>query len=294
MHGVDVSHWNGAINWQELLLDQSFAIMKVSQNVSKDPKFAQYYADAISHGFTQLGAYIFNDVYTVQEAKREANYAVSILKGKALPMGVWLDAEKNAMKSLGKKMLTDILTTEADILEAAGYKVGIYCSLDWYKNVLNSAKLSRMYPFWIARYPKKDRGIMIESLSPLMLDGCAAWQYSSKGNVDGIKGNVDLDVTDEDIKRILQTGVVIRPICPYDEPKVTLYRFRPLMKANDVSWMQWHLNRIGYYNGNIDGKFGPLTNAALGLFQREEFEEADFRCGPATRAALKKQMSYFE
>ena len=294
MNGIDISHWNGAVNWQEIQLNQRFVIMKISQREVVDSRFLQYYADAIAHGFTNLGGYIYNKVKTVDEAIKEASFAVKVMSGKRLPFGVWLDMEDASMKKLGKAKLTEIIEAEAEVIEAAGFKVGIYCNLDWYKNVLDSAKLSQMFPFWIARYPAKDNGTVKESLSPLALDGCAIWQFSSKGKVNGINGNVDLDIADDDISQILKAGFVSRPVCPYTEPKTTLYRFKPGMKKNDVSWLQWHLNRLGYYNGNIDGSFGKITNAALGIFQREEFGEADFRCGPATRAALKKQLNYFK
>lgn len=294
MKGIDISHWNGVVNWQEIKLDQDFVFMKISQRTTTDSRFAQYYADAVSHGFTNLGGYIYNKVKTVEEAKAEARHAVTALNGKTLPFGVMLDMEDASMKKLGKNTLTKIIDAEAEIMEAAGFNVGIYCNLDWYKNVLDSAKLSSCYVFWIARYPANDNGTIKESLSPLGLAGCAIWQYSSKGRVDGISGNVDLNIADDDIKKILDSGWVARPKCPFTMPTYTLYRFRPGMKADHISWMQWHLNRIGYYNGNIDGKFGSLTNAALGLFQREAFGKADFKCGPATRKALLDSMSPFD
>ena len=72
--------------------------------------------------------------------------------------------------------------------------MGIYCNRDWYMNVIHD-DLKANYDFWIARYPSNDRGVYNPNSSlkpnPKM---AVAWQYSSKGHVNGISGNVDLDV----------------------------------------------------------------------------------------------------
>lgn len=187
-YGLDVSHWNGNINFQRL--DADFVIMKVSQGTHKDVKFDEYYNSC------QLpkGAYIYNKVLTLASAKEEAEYAVKCLQGKKLDYGVWLDMEDASMRILSKKLLTDIILTEATILRGAGFNVGIYCNRDWYLNVLDSATLCDSFPFWIARYPSMDNGTPVEKLSPKALKGCKLWQYSSKGTKAGIMGYVDLNV----------------------------------------------------------------------------------------------------
>lgn len=188
LYGIDISHWNGNIDFSKI--NKSFVIMKVSQGTHKDVKFDEYFSKCN----LPKGVYIYNKVKNIAEAKAEAEFAVKCLKGKHLEYGVWLDMEDSSMRKLGKKMLTDIINTEAYILTMAGFKVGIYCNRDWYKNVLDSAMLSNTYPFWIARYPLYDNGTVHENLSPKDLKGCAIWQYSSKGKVNGMGGNVDLNI----------------------------------------------------------------------------------------------------
>lgn len=187
LQGIDISHWNGNIDFAKL--DTDFVIMKVSQGTHKDVKFDEYYKQCKQ----PKGVYIYNKVKTLDEARKEAEYAVECLKGKKLEYGVWLDLEDSSMKNLGKIMLTNIINLEANILKKAGFSVGIYCNRDWYLNVLDSKLLSLTYSFWIARYPFLDNGTMKTSLSPEALKGCKIWQYSSKGTVNGIKGNVDLN-----------------------------------------------------------------------------------------------------
>lgn len=187
-YGIDISHWNGNIDFDKLLTD--FVIMKVSQGTHKDVKFDEYYSNCKA----PMGVYIYNKVKTLDEAKKEAEFAVNCLNGKQLEYGVWLDLEDSSMKKLGKSNLTNIINLEASILRKAGYKVGIYCNKDWYCNVLESKLLAYNFPFWIARYPYLDNGLIKESLSPKSLNGCKIWQYSSKGRIEGINGNVDLNI----------------------------------------------------------------------------------------------------
>lgn len=290
MNGIDVSHWNGKIDWREVKRENDFAIMKISQRFGKDPKFDKYYADARAAGFYNLGGYIFNDVKNVTEAREEARNGVEQIRGKDLPFGVWLDIEINTMKKLGRQNLTDILEAEAEIIRAAGFKVGIYCSRSWYLNVLDSAKLAKHFVFWVARYPTIDTGIIKESLSTLNLVGCGMWQYSSKGKAAGISGNVDLDITDADIQSMICFENASTFGNPYKVPTATLYRFKPLMKKQDVMWLQWWMAKHNKYSGNIDGSFGKLTDGALRNFQREYTPNCvDGKCGPKTRKALQEK-----
>lgn len=100
-------------------------------------------------------------------------------------------------------------------MKKAGYKVGIYCNLDWYNNVLTDAL--RKYECWIARYPADDNGTVQTRLKPSVGIG---WQYSSKGKVSGISGNVDMDVFYKDYRGTTQKGetaMVKISNCGHDE-----------------------------------------------------------------------------
>lgn len=187
-YGIDISHWNGAIDFSKV--NKDFVIMKLSQGTHKDVKFEEYY-NACK---LPKGVYIYNKVLTQESAREEAEFAVKSLQGRPLEYGVWLDLEDSSMRVLSKKALNDIISIEATIIHNAGYKVGIYCNRDWYLNVLDSAMLSNLYPFWIARYPALDDGEIKANLSPKGLNGCKVWQYSSKGYVAGIQGKVDLNI----------------------------------------------------------------------------------------------------
>lgn len=207
--GIDVAKWQGTIDWAKVKKSGiSFAILKVTQkDNSVEGAFERNYSGASSNGL-DVGVYRYVYAKTVSQAQAEANAIVKYLKGKNITYGVWLDMEDSSIKGIGKSMLTNIIRAEAEILNKAGYYVGIYCNRDWYNNVLDSKNLKAHYPFWIARYPSSDRGVYNASslLSPKSYG--VAWQYSSKGNVDGIKGYVDLDVSFSDLKELMKCDSV--------------------------------------------------------------------------------------
>lgn len=193
--GVDVSHYQRNINWGKVKENSTirFCIMKAMYESSHkvDECFENNYRGCKANGI-KTGTYIFIGSKSMENPKEDAEAFLDILNGRKLEYGIWLDAESAKVRALGKHRITTILIQEANIFEKAGYRVGIYTNPDWYKNVLDVDILRNKYPFWVARYPKDDNGNMQNRLSPK--EYAEAWQYSSKGNVPGIVGNVDLDI----------------------------------------------------------------------------------------------------
>lgn len=280
-YGIDISHYQGNVNFAKVKASGvKFVILKVSQKTMRDSKFEEYYANAKAVGLP-VGVYIYNKVLSTDLAQVEANFAVSCLRGKTLECGVWLDMEDATMKGLGKKALNNIINTEAIILQNAGFKVGIYCSLYWYNSVLDVTTLVPKYPFWIARYPSADNGTVKTSLRPQY---GYIWQYSSKGRVAGINGNVDMDEANCDVVALM-TGKVSKTVNPYNEPTLLV---KTGARGNDAKWVQWELNQSGA-SLVVDGIFGTKSVTALKNFQKSRGLVADGICGPATRKALKAE-----
>ncbi len=251
--GIDLSHWQGNVIFSKLFdkTDNSsfdFIILKLSQYQTKDSKFEQYYASAKDK--YKVGCYIYNKARSIAQAKVEAEFAVNELKGREMSAWVWLDMEDNSLVNLGKNVLTQIIDTEANILKKAGYKVGIYCNPNWYKNILNSKNLAKRYKFWIARYPESDNGTLKESISPKSY--ASIWQYSSKGKVNGISGNVDMNILYEDIFSNSNTGSTTSIISSSSNSQ-----------ASDVSEYikvgQFHSINFTGYTIPITGKFDNDT-----------------------------------
>lgn len=195
--GIDVSHYQGKIDWKQVAdSGKRFAIMKCqyeAQNHRLDETFEFNYRGAGIYGLAR-GVYIFIASASIADPVKDAKALLGHIKDRPLEYGIWLDYESAALRQQGQEKIKQLTKIYADMFRAAGYYVGIYCNQDWYDNVIHP-DLKREYDFWIARYPKNDVGKYnaTSRLKPSK-NIAAAWQYSSKGRVPGIRNWVDLDV----------------------------------------------------------------------------------------------------
>lgn len=145
-YGIDVAKWNGTVDWAKVRAsNMAFAVLKVTnKNNEVEEAFEQNYSGATEQGIV-VGAYRYVYAKQLKQRKVEANAIVKALSGKKINFRVWLDMEADSIKNIGKSRLTEIINAEADIIQAAGFQVGIYCNTDWYKNVLDSASLKVVF-----------------------------------------------------------------------------------------------------------------------------------------------------
>lgn len=195
--GIDVSHYQGKIDWEKVAKDNKrFAILKCQREAMphrKDETFDYNYEQAGKYGLAR-GVYIFIASASMADPQADAKSLLKNLDGRKLEYGIWLDLEANVLKAKGKAYIKGLVNIYAQIFHDAGYYVGIYCNRDWYLNYIHD-DLKANFDFWIARYPAKDHGIYNADSSLKPSEKMAvAWQYSSKGKVNGISVNVDLDV----------------------------------------------------------------------------------------------------
>lgn len=214
--GIDVSAHQGKINWDTVAnYGMDFAILRITEvgNVI-DSQFENNFAGCNKHKIP-VGVYKYSYASTVSEAQSEARKVVSVLNGRKIQFPVFLDLEHNNQRTLGSESIHKMADAFREIVESAGYKLGIYCNVDWYNTVICSHL--KKYEFWIARYPGNDNGWLQERLRP---DIGVGWQYSSKAKIPGINGNVDRDVFYKDYKDTDQKGetkMVKISNCGHDE-----------------------------------------------------------------------------
>lgn len=188
-YGIDISANQGTIDFSKVAkAGVKFAILRSTLSSGKtDSKFYEYLSGCDNNGIS-VSVYKYSYAKTVKDSIIEANQVISLLNGRK--MKVWLDLENsNQVSMIGKNGITKIANAFIDTLENAGYEVGLYFNLNWYKNYIDSSLLKHDY--WIARYGLNN-GKIDDKYKPNV--GECGWQYTSKGRVDGIKGNVDLDV----------------------------------------------------------------------------------------------------
>lgn len=199
--GIDVSSYQGKPDWAKVAkVGYKFAILRIHQKTGVDSSFEYNYKGCKSNGIL-IGGYKYSYALTPAQAIGEAEDVIAALNGRGLDFPVFYDLEWSNQRKLGKQAIENIAVAFLTRIKKAGYKVGIYCNLDWYNNVLSDAL--KQYDCWIARYPANDNGSVQERLRPTVGVG---WQYSSKGKVDGINGNVDMNVFYKDYRDSTQKG----------------------------------------------------------------------------------------
>ena len=284
--GIDVSHHNGRIDWEQVARDnRKFAILKCqyeAQSHRIDEYFEYNYTEAGKNGLAR-GVYIYIARASMADPVRDAQCLLDHLKGRKLEYGIWLDLEDKSLRVMGKGYIRDLAYKYADIFMKAGYYVGIYCNRDWYINLIHN-DLKQDFDFWIARYPKNDVGVYNKqsSLKP-NANIAVAWQYSSKGNVAGVKTRCDLNVDYDGIVSLIASSKTSIASNPYQ-------LMTSLMKkgstGDSVKWLQWKLNNLFNENLVIDGVFGENTYKAVCKFQKANNLTVDGIVGKNTLTAL--------
>lgn len=288
MKGIDVSSYQGRPEWgkvKESGID--FAILRVMNSKGKDSSFEYNYQEAGRNGLFR-GGYRYSYALTIAQAKAEAQGVLDALAGRKLEMGVWLDLEWDRQRSIGKAKVRRIAEVWMKVIRDAGYDCNIYCNLDWYRNVCGDLDAK----YWIARYSSNDTGVVKDGVRPNV--GESGWQFSSKGRVYGISGNVDMNIWYDSVSLGKPDTIAVNPY--RDSGKLLKYnRLTVGLAREDVRWLQWELREAGY-ELTIDGKFGPKTDLALRAFQAVHpgtfsGKQPDGICGSKTREALKAEAS---
>lgn len=191
--GIDVSHWQGDINWDALKKsgEVDFVIIRCGHGVSNscnDRKWTRNVAACERLGIP-YGVYFYSEATTLEEVDQEAAYTLKMLKGHKPQLPVFYDMEDYRMAGLSKEEIDAQIHRYCKQIMNAGYKTGIYANLNWFRNRIGTSKNDPNYFIWVAQYPK-DLSVTTQTSYTGRYN---AWQYSSKGSVTGISGNVDMN-----------------------------------------------------------------------------------------------------
>ncbi|MDO4260599.1 MAG: GH25 family lysozyme [Eubacteriales bacterium] len=191
--GIDVSKYQGNIDWGAVAASGiNFAIIRVGYRGSstgaliEDPYFKKNISGATKAGI-KVGVYFFTQAVNEAEAVEEASMAMSLVSGYRMTYPIFIDTESASngrANGLSKSARTAVVKAFCQTVRNGGYKAGIYASKSWYNNQLDASSLSS-YCIWVAQY----------NSSCTYSGKYDMWQYSSKGSVSGIKGNVDMNIS---------------------------------------------------------------------------------------------------
>lgn len=190
--GIDVSQHQGEIDWDKVKQDGvNFAIIRLGwignkENHTVDTEFERNFAECKRVGIP-CGVYVYNYCNSVDTVKSGAKWVKENLSGKNLEYPIFIDMEDSSIVECGKTLLTNIADAFCDYLKD-DFSVGVYANKNWFTNYLNSTKLKKLYKIWWAEWGEKE-----EATASFVVD---LWQWSSEGQVSGIKGNVDLNYED--------------------------------------------------------------------------------------------------
>lgn len=199
--GVDLSKYNGTVDFTKLKeAGVGFAMLRLasrgygSGKISLDEKFVEYAQNAQVAGI-QIGAYFYSQAVNENEAVEEANYIVGAISGFNVKYPVAIDIERVSgdearTDKLTNKERTSIVKMFCDTVKGYGYKPIIYASSEMLVGGLDLKELQD-YDVWLA-----DEKIPTEY--PYRF---GMWQYNTKGHIDGITGDIDLDISFIDYER---------------------------------------------------------------------------------------------
>ena len=183
---IDVSTWNGNIDWDKVyksgvryaMIRSSFGVENPNQI---DNKFVRNIENAIKAG-VKCGIYHYSYAKSADEAKKEADFCLKTIKNYKIDLPVAFDIEDSSQTKLGKDALTSIVIAFCDRIKSAGYTPMLYCNPSWLNSYLHKDKLLGKYDLWLAHW-----GVSSPSFD------CTIWQYSESGSVPGVSGSVDMN-----------------------------------------------------------------------------------------------------
>ena len=267
---IDVSCWQVGVDYNKVkssginvvLIRAGFG-RKASQ---KDKQFETHYKNAKAAGL-KIGVYWYSYAEGISDAANEANACLACLNGRKLDLPVYFDLEEPWQQSFGKATLTAMAEKFCDTIKKHGYRAGIYANAYWFTQCLNYSTLYNKYSIWLAQW------------ASYHTIKCDIWQYSETGSINGVSGNVDMNIIENTsiingsdtipttdipdtatvqrwLNRVYNSGLVVDNI------------YGVKTRAAIIKGLQNVLNVKYHANLVVDGIFGRATKAAVRPLQR--------------------------
>lgn len=238
MKGIDVSKWNGKIDWNKVAKsDVDYAIIRCGYGSDiksqDDPYWATNVAGCEKYNIP-YGVYIYSYATTTSQAKSEANHVLRLIKGHTLNFPIYYDMEDSSQAKLSKSKREKIANAFLKVISDAGYECSIYANLNWWNNYLPGSLAQQTAWKWVAQY---NNNACTYTGSYLM------WQCTSTGKVSGISGNVDINfwfgpvrTRLYNIQKVTQTQTIAAPKPVTAPKKVTMKSAKAGKKKASIKW----------------------------------------------------------
>ena len=194
--GIDVSTFQRSIDWEKVKLSGiNFAIIRCGFRgygtgaIVEDNRFKQNIAGAKAAGI-DIGIYFYSQAINEAEAVEEASACIALLNGQKIKYPIYIDIENTGTGGQGradgisKEMRTKVAIAFCETIKKAGYTPGVYSNKNYFLTAMDMTRLNK-YNIWLAHYTSKT-----DYTGPYNM-----WQYSAKGTVAGIQGEVDMNLS---------------------------------------------------------------------------------------------------
>ncbi len=199
IHGIDVSGHQGNIDWRKVKASGiQFAMLRAGYGANTvDSEFERNARGCMEEGIP-FGVYWFSYAYTPEMARREAEKCISVIREYKVQYPVCYDFEYDSVRyaqqngvRVTRTLATRLVEAFCGRVEELGYFAMYYSNLDYLERMF-APELRRKYALWYARYASAPGET-----------GIGMWQYRDDGRVDGIRGNVDMDIAYKDFARVI-------------------------------------------------------------------------------------------
>lgn len=189
--GIDISKHNGTVDWNAVKnAGVEFVILRCGYRGSasgvlvEDEKFRTNIKGATAAGL-KVGIYFFSQAVNEMEAVEEVSLTLSLIKGHKISYPVYIDVEaaNGRADGLSAAERTKVVKAFCETVRDSGYTAGVYSNKNWFAEKMDTGAFGN-YRIWLAQYTE----------SPTYTGRYEMWQYSSRGTIPGIKGDVDLNI----------------------------------------------------------------------------------------------------
>lgn len=299
-NGIDVSKYNTSVDWERVKADGiDFVFIRIGYRgygkagtLCNDISFESHISGALEAGL-KVGVYYFTQALDTTEAKEEADYCIEKLKDYEITLPVVLDYEfpntgngytggRMYDAKLSKAAATKNCTAFCETIQNAGYTPMIYANKNDLTSVINGTSLGKSFKIWLANYNAK----------PTYTGTYEFWQYTEKGKVDGITGNVDCNFwyTDADIHTNQQEAVSLSN-AKFESVPASVYTGEniaptPKLTLDDTELILNTDYALSYQN-NLD--VGSASIVATGIGNYKGTVSTTFQIRPQKVTSFKKK-----
>lgn len=306
LSGIDVSRYQGQINWN--LVKTDFVLIRAGYGKNTlDPQFIRNITECNRLNIP-CGVYWFSYALSEQDAANEARRCLEAVRPYRLEYPVCFDFEYDSVRyaqqngiTITRRMATDFVKSFCDTVEQAKYYAMYYANEDYLNNMFYPQELTA-YDLWYARYrPGTDPG----------REGVGIWQHTEQGVVVGIDGNVDLNYAFKDYPKIIRAAglnhlmdrqadtavkafqelVYPKPDGVWNDLTAQLAGENQIRQGSRGDLVKLAQERLIHYGfplnvSGADGIFGTETDRQIRAFQADRGLTRDGVVGTATWKAL--------